>query len=95
MKKIILLICISLFGTQNIFSQTDKENALKKAKEGIKLMDEGKLDESIKFLEEAEKLDSEKFNYPYEKAYAYYLKKDYEKSLKILETVMEHKNVMP
>lgn len=95
MKKIILLICLSLFGTQNLFSQTDKENALKKAKEGIKLMDEGKLDESIKFLEEAEKLDAEKFNYPYEKAYAYYLKKDYEKSIKILETVMEHKNVMP
>lgn len=95
MKKITLLICLLLFANQNSFSQTNKEKALEKAKEGIKLMDEGKFDESIKILEEAEKLDSEKFNYPYEKAYAYYLKQDYNKAIKILETVMEHKNVMP
>lgn len=95
MKIIIILICILVFANQNSFSQINKEKALEKAKEGIKLMDEGKLDESIKFLEEAEKLDSEKFNYPYEKAYAYYLKKDYNKAIIILETIMEHKNVMP
>ena len=95
MKKIIFIICIIIFGTQNTFSQNDKETALIKAKEGIKLMDEGKLDESIKLLEEAEKLDPEKFNYPYEKAYAYYLKQDYSKAIEILQTVKEHKNVMP
>jgi tetratricopeptide (TPR) repeat protein len=95
MKKITLLICIILFGNQNLFSQTDKEMALAKAKEGIKLMDEGKLNESIKLLQEAENLDTEKFNYPYEKAYAYYLKQDYNKAIKILETVKDHKNVQP
>lgn len=95
MNKITLLICILVFVSQNTFSQTNKEKALEKAKEGIKLIDEGKLDESIILLEEAEKLDPEKFNYPYEKAYAYYLKQDYNKAIKILETVMEHKSVMP
>ena len=95
MKKITLILCVLLFGTQNSFSQTNKETALKKAKEAIKLMDEGKFDESITLLEEAEKLDSEKFNYPYEKAYAYYLKQDYNKTIKILETVMDHKKVEP
>ena len=95
MKKIIFIICIIIFGTQNTFSQNDKETALIKAKESIKLMDEGKLDESIKLLEEAEKLDPEKFNYPYEKAYSYYLKQDYSKAIEILQTVKEHKNVMP
>jgi tetratricopeptide (TPR) repeat protein len=95
MKKIIFVIFIIIFGNQNTFSQSDKETALIKAKEAIKLMDEGKLDESIKLLEEAEKLDSEKFNYPYEKAYAYYLKQDYNKAIKISETVKKHKNVMP
>jgi tetratricopeptide (TPR) repeat protein len=95
MKKITLLICIIFFGTQNTFSQNDKEIALKKAKEAVKLMDQGKLDESIKLLEEAEKIDGEKFNYPYEKAYAYYLKQDYNKAITILENVKKHKNVAP
>ena len=95
MKKIIFIICIIIFGSQNSFSQTDKETALIKAKEGIRLMDEGRFDESIKILEEAEKLDSENFNYTYEKAYAFYLKQDYNKAIEILETVKKHKNVIP
>lgn len=95
MKKILLLFCFLLFGIQNSNSQTPKDFALTKAKEGIKLMDEGKFDESIQLLEEAERLDPEKFNYPYEKAYAYYLKKEYNKTIKILESITNHKNVQP
>lgn len=94
MKKNII-ICFLLFGAQNLFSQTNTELALKKGREAVTLMDEGKLDESIKLLEEAEKLDPEKFNYPYEKAYAYYQKNEYAQAIKILDTVKEHKNVEP
>lgn len=78
---------------QNANSQTNKELALSKGKEAIKLMDEGKLDESIKLLKEAKKLDSEKFDYPYELAYAHYLKKDFHEAINILETITDHKNV--
>ena len=58
-----------LFATGQIaYGQNNKEKALAKGQEAIKLMDNGKLDESIKLLEEAQKLDPDRFDYPYEKA---------------------------
>ncbi len=78
---------------QIAYGQTDKEKALEKGQEAIKLMDNGKVDESIKLLEEAQKLDPERFDYPYELAYAHYLKEDYKEVIKILEKNIDHKNV--
>lgn len=78
---------------QIAFGQTNKEKALEKGNEAVKLMDNGKFDESIKLLEEAQKLDPDDINYPYELAYAYYLKKDYKKAAKIGESLLTHKNV--
>jgi len=92
-KQILILLTVLFF--QNINSQNNKEIALTKGREAIKLMDEGKLDESILLLNDAKKLDSERFDYPYELAYAYYLKKDYQGAIKILETITEHKDVKP
>jgi len=92
-KQILILLTVLFF--QNINSQNNKEIALTKGREAIKLMDEGKLDESILLLNDAKKLDSERFDYPYELAYAYYLKKDYQGAIKILETKTEHKDVKP
>ena len=51
---------------QIAYGQTNKEKALSKRQEAIKLMDSGKLDESIKLLEEAQELDADRFDYPYE-----------------------------
>jgi len=78
---------------QTLYGQTDKEKALEKALEAVKLMDNGKIDESIKLLDEAQKLDPGRLDYPYEMAYAYYLKEDYKETIKILEKNMNHKDV--
>jgi tetratricopeptide (TPR) repeat protein len=86
-----LLLFISI--GQIAFGQTNKEKALAKGQEAIKLMDNGKVAESIKLLEEAQKLDPDRFDYPYELAYAYYLKEDYKEAVKILEKNKTHKDV--
>lgn len=83
-----------LFLGQLSYGQTNKEQAITKAKEAIKLEDEqGKFDEAIKLFEEAQKLDPENINYPYEMAYAYSGKKDYKKASDILENLLSHKDV--
>lgn len=78
---------------QIAYGQTNKEKALSKRQEAIKLMDSGKLDESIKLLEEAQELDADRFDYPYELAYAHYSKEDYNGAIKILEKNIDHKDV--
>lgn len=89
-KSIGILLFIAL--GQIVYGQTtDKEKALEKAQEAIKLMDNGKVDESIKLLKEAQELDPDRFDYPYELAYAHYLKKDYKGAIKILEKNIDHK----
>lgn len=90
--KIIGLILFMIIG-QVVFGQSDKDKALEKAIEAVKLMDSGNVDESIKLLEEAQNLDPNRFDYPYELAYAYYLKEDYNEVIKILEGVINHKDV--
>lgn len=95
MTRTIKTIGLLLFITagQIAFGQTNKEKALTKGQEAIKLMDNGKLDESIKLLEEAQKLDPDRFDYPYELAYAYYAKEDYKEAVRILEKNKTHKDV--
>ena len=91
MRILGLLFLIAI--TQFTFAQSDKEIALSKAHEAIKLMDNGKIDESIKLLKEAQKLDPNRFDYPYELAYAHYIKKDYSGAIKILKEVETHKDI--
>ncbi|NNT72353.1 tetratricopeptide repeat protein [Flavobacterium sp. IMCC34852] len=89
MKKILLittfLCCCHTFSQRN-------EIAWNKAKEAIKLMDEGKIDESIVILQECEKMDDQDYTYPYEIAYAYQLKKDYAAAIAILDKTKNYKN---
>jgi len=91
--KPILLITLFLLIGNAINGQNNKEKALELGRNGMKLMDEGKLDESIDFLERAQKLDPERMDYPYEIAYASYRKEDYTKAIEILNTITEHKDV--
>lgn len=95
MAKKIKIFGLLLFLTvgQTAFGQTNKDKALAKGKEAIQLMDNGQVDESIKLLEEAQKLDPDNINYPYEIAYAYCLKKDYKKAVKIGEGLLKHNDV--
>jgi tetratricopeptide (TPR) repeat protein len=92
-RKKIFLIALILSISNIAFGQTDEEKALDLGRNAIKLMDEGELEKSIDLLEQAQKLDAERMDYPYELAYAYYKKKDYSKSIEILNTITEHKDV--
>ena len=66
-----------------------------RAEQAVQLMEEGKLDESIAMLKEAQQIDPEGFIYPYEIAYAHYLKKDYAKTIEVLNGLHDHKDLMP
>jgi tetratricopeptide (TPR) repeat protein len=90
-KLLFLILTISLSSLS--FAQNNKEIALQKGNEAVKIMDEGKIEESILLLQESQKLDPENFNYPYEIAYANYLKEDYKKSIEILEKLENYKNI--
>ncbi|WP_108869397.1 tetratricopeptide repeat protein [Aquimarina aquimarini] len=92
MNKIFLFFLLQ-FLVISSFAQSDSEIALTKAKEAIKLMDEGKIDKSIELLEESQKLDSKNYIYPYEIAYAYVLKKEYKKAIKILKKVKKYETL--
>ncbi|MGL1894210.1 MAG: hypothetical protein OCD02_21450 [Spirochaetaceae bacterium] len=93
MKKIIILILISLLSLQ-VYSQdnTDKQEAYDNAIEAIKIMDSGEIDKSIGMLKNSQLLDPENYIYPYEIAYAHFLKKDYGNAISILEDVIQFKN---
>lgn len=82
-----------LLGGQLALAQSKKDIALEKGLAAIELMDNGKINESIKLLKEAQKLDPDRFDYPYEIAYAYYLKEDYKRVIKLLEKNSNHTNV--
>ncbi|HMQ79351.1 MAG TPA: tetratricopeptide repeat protein [Ignavibacteria bacterium] len=92
MKKLLMLLLLLI--SFSLYSQTDKEKALQYGKEGIKLVDNGKLDEGIELFEKAGKLDPENIIYPYEIAYAYCLKNDYSKSIEICESLKKRTDVL-
>jgi tetratricopeptide (TPR) repeat protein len=90
--KTIFFILFSVFSFL-AFSQGNNVNiARTKAKEAIKLIDEGKFDEGIQLLEDAQELDLENITYSYELAYAFYSKKEYKKATWYLEEILDHKN---
>lgn len=90
-KYVVLLL---LLGTSFwMQAQSKQETAQTKALQAIKLVDSGKIDEGIALLKEAQKLDPETMDYPYELAYAYSAQKEYKKAVKILEKLLEHKDV--
>lgn len=89
LKPILLLTLFLLIGNV-LIGQSNEEKALELGLNAIKLMDEGKLDESITLLDQAQKLHPERMDYPYELAFAYYKKKDYPKSIQLLNTITDH-----
>ncbi|MDH6308437.1 tetratricopeptide (TPR) repeat protein [Dysgonomonas sp. PFB1-18] len=93
MKKLSVLLLFFLILCQSGYAQTNTEKAMQIGREAIKIMDEGHYDKSIEMLEEAQKLDPDNFIYPYEIAFAYYLKKDYQRAIKLLKKSEKHKNV--
>ena len=74
-----------------VSAQSNKDLAIKKGQEAISLMDGGQIEASIKLLEESMKLDPENLDFPYEMGYAYYLAKDYQKTINILKELAKKK----
>lgn len=92
MKKL-LTLCFILLWNVTSHAQTNKELALQKGEEAVKLMDQGNIDESMKLLKEAEKLDPKNMSYPYEIGYAYYISNDYKNCAKTMTGLLKHKDV--
>lgn len=94
MKKLLLVpACLLALSISTAYAQTDKEKAMAKAQEAIKLEDtQGKFDEALVLLDEAQKLDPENYMYPYERAYTYTKKKEYQKAVDILQPLLKHAN---
>lgn len=91
-KLSVLVLFLSI--SHLMFGQSNKDKAMEKANKAIGLMDKGKNDESIVLLNEALKLDPEnKYVYSYEIAYAYYSKKDYKQSIKMLKSLKNEKEI--
>ncbi|MDB5149498.1 MAG: Tetratricopeptide repeat-containing protein [Mucilaginibacter sp.] len=83
---ITLLLTVLSFAA---FAQTDKETALQKGKQAVALEDEGKFDEALALLTDAQKLDPSNLTYPYEMTYCYYSRKEYQKTIDVLEKVKD------
>ncbi|MFH2095531.1 MAG: tetratricopeptide repeat protein, partial [Bacteroidota bacterium] len=93
MKRVLLIIGISLNVLTGLFAQSDQDKAYSLGLEAIQLMDKGEIDESIKLLKKAQKLDPERSDYPYELALAYYMKADYKTAAKILEKIRTYNDI--
>jgi tetratricopeptide (TPR) repeat protein len=91
MKKL-LIVTLIIVTASEIYCQTDKELALDKKNRAVELMDNGSPDESIIILEEAKKLDPGTNIYDYEIGYAYVIKKDYPRALKVFKKVVKYKD---
>lgn len=87
------LIVFFLLITPTLFAQSNKEIAVEKTNEAIRLMEDGKTKESIVLLKECKKLDPENYVYSYEIAFAHTIDKDYKKALKELKRTKEYKNI--
>ncbi|HEX8024027.1 tetratricopeptide repeat protein [Mucilaginibacter sp.] len=72
-----------------VSAQTDKETALQKGKQAVSLEDEGKFDEALALLTDAQKLDPSNLTYPYEMTYCYYSRKEYQKTIDVLENIKD------
>jgi tetratricopeptide (TPR) repeat protein len=87
----IFILLIGLFPIT--IAQTDREKADELKDQAIELMDGGKIDESIKLLKQAQQIDPDYIHIPYEIAFAYQLKKDYDKSIEVAKPLLKHPDV--
>jgi len=93
MRKLLTLIAIGCLATSVVNAQNgdNKEAALAKKAEAIKLMDDGKLEESVTLLTEARKLDPDEPEILYEMALAKYQQQKFEETIKLLKEIIKMK----
>jgi len=88
MKKIFLFSLFFVLFSCTLLAQKNEE-VDKLIKAAVTKMDNGYFDESIKLLDQALDIDSKNSVAKYEKSYAYYLKKDYKTSIKMLKKLVK------
>ncbi len=89
----LLLTTVTLLFTFSLVAQSKKEQAHKLTFEAVQKMDAGKIDESIVLLKKAKKLDPDGMNPIYEMGYAYTMKGEYAKSIKMYQSILDHEDV--
>ncbi|MBI5324856.1 MAG: hypothetical protein HZB41_06230, partial [Ignavibacteriae bacterium] len=98
MKYFIVVILFFILFNKSLLSNQQVDNA-QKANElyllAIQSINSGKYDDAIIKCDSAMLLNPEPIAYPYEKALALYKKDKFEESIKILDSLTNHKEVNP
>ena len=89
---ILLWALFCLFGTQLSFGQNNREQVLALQRQAIELMDNGDPDQGIVLLRQALTLDPDYWPWTYEMAYAYMVKRDYQKAIKLAKTLYKYED---
>ena len=89
---ILLWALFCLFGTQLSFGQNNREQVLALQRQAIELMDNGDPDQGIVLLRQALTLDPDYWPLTYEMAYAYMVKRDYQKAIKLAKTLYKYED---
>ena len=89
---ILLWALFCLFGTQLSFGQNNREQVLALQRQAIELMDNGDPDQGIVLLRYALALDPDYWPLTYEMAYAYMVKRDYQKAIKLAKTLYKYED---
>lgn len=90
----LLITSAILLLTFSLTAQSKKEQADKLTYEAIQKMDAGDIDESLVLLKKARKLDPDGMDPIYEMGYAYTMKGEYSKSIKMFRSILDHKDVI-
>lgn len=92
MNRLFVLLLVLYAGELYSQPSTNPQKAREITLEAIEKTDAGEYEAALELLEEAEKLDPGKSLYPYEKAYVYYVQKEYDKAIRILEKLTKYKD---
>jgi tetratricopeptide (TPR) repeat protein len=88
MHRLLLATFLMIAVAPALLAQTGGTQAEAYARTAIELMESGQIDRAITLLDSAIDLDPTELSYRYEKAYAYLLKKDYNRGVAIIEPLL-------
>lgn len=93
MRKITLLLLLSICMGQAVVAQADRDTADARYKTAIAMMEDGKPAAAIPLLEEAIQLNPKEWAYYYEIAYSKYMLQDYNGVVDILKKLVKRKDI--
>jgi tetratricopeptide (TPR) repeat protein len=92
MRSILPVIFLLVTLTSAAQSSNKKEDALKLARQAVKIMDEGETNQAIMLLDSAKRMDPTNYVYDYETGYAYMLKKDRKNAIFFFEASTKYES---